>query len=546
MKQRRTIYVVVLGLLACLLCLACLACAGAAWWAMRSGRLDLGRLPGQTRVRAGGELRLWGDEPVTLDPALVQDAYSAAYVVEIFSGLVTLDQNLEVAPDLAERWQVSNDGRTYTFYLRRDARFQDGKPVTADDVRYSLERACSPELASPSAPSYLGDIEGAHALMEGRASKLSGVRVVDERTLAITMDAPKVYFLAKLACPTAFVVDRANVSQGSNWTERPNGTGPFRLAQRDGQRIVLERNEHYYRELARLERVTFVLAGGSPLTMYENGELDIAEAGLADLERVQDPANPLSRELAVVGRMDVQYLGMNVRQPPFDDLKVRQAIAHAIDRQRLADVVWQRRMVAARGILPPGMPGYRPELQGLAYDPELARRKLGESRYKTRADVPTIVLHTSGTGGSMPPTISAIVAMLESNLGLEVEVQQTPWQQFLVDLNERRYGFFSSGWIADYADPENFLDILFHSRSSDNHMAYANAEVDRLLERARVEADRDRRLALYQQAEDIILQEAAWVPLWHGRDFVLTKPYVKGAVYSGAIRPWLKDVYIER
>ncbi len=550
MKQRRSLFIVAFLLVACLLSVVCSAGGLAALWAFRNGQVArwLGA-PRQTlpaSARPGGELSLAGDEPVTLDPALVQDAYSAEYVVELFSGLVTLDRYLEVTPDLAERWDVSPDGRTYTFHLRRDAEFQDGRPVTAADVQYSLERACSAALASPAAPSYLSDIEGARAMMEGQADHISGLRVADDHTLALTIDAPKAYFLAKLTYPTAFVVDRDNVAQGGNWTEHPNGTGPFRLAQRDQERIVLERNEHYYGGKAALQRVTFVLSGGSPMTMYENDQLDIVQVGLGDIERVQDTTNALSQQLTVVPREDVQYLGMNVQVPPFDDVKVRQAFAHAIDRQRLANVVLKKTAVAAEGILPPGMPGYRADFRGLAFDPELARQRLNGSKYKDAAALPEIVLYISGDGGTMPPTIDAITAMLRDNLGVEVKVQQTPWDRFLTDLNERRYGFYSSGWIADYPDPQNFIDILFCSQSHENHNAYKNPEVDRLLEQARVEQGRDQRLRLYQQAEDLIVQDAVWVPLWHGRDYMLTKPYVKGAVFSASVRPWLKDVYLER
>ena len=569
MKQRRGL-VLVLLVAACLIGLACVTCGVGTWWVYKSGWVQSWLQSGSERpplsgparraqttptapakaspesARPGGELRLTGAPPATLDPALVQDSFSSTYIVEIFSGLVTLDRNLDVAPDLAERWEVSPDGRTYTFYLRRDAKFHNGRPVMAADFKYSLERACSPGLASPVAATYLGDIEGALAVIRGQAKEISGVQVLDDYRLSLTIDAPKAYFLSKLTYPTAFVVDRTNVESGARWTERPNGTGPFRLVQRDQQRIVLERNEHYCRGPARLQRVVFVLSGGLPSAMYENGQLDIIEVGLIDLERVQDPNNPLNRELTVVPRFDVQYLGMNTRMAPFDDVKVRQAFAHAIDRQRLANTVWRKAVVAAEGVLPPGFPGYSEDLRGLAFDPALARQRLQESKYKDAADLPEIVLHTSGSGGTLSPTVEAIVAMLRTNLGVDVKVVQTPWERFLTDLNEQRYPFFTTGWIADYPDPQNFLDILFHSGSGDNHTGYANPQVDRLLEQARLEPDEAQRMRLYQQAEALIVEEAPWVPLWHGRDYILTKPYVKGAVFSAAIRPWLKDVYLER
>ncbi len=543
-------------LAACVLSLACVACGAFALWGARSGRLagllrqstpaaELGLPATRDATPAkGGELRLYGSEPVTLDPALVSDATSSAYVIEIFSGLVTLDSNLQVAPDLAERWQVSPDGRTYTFYLRTDAKFHDGRPITASDVKYSLERACSPALASQPAMIYLSDIEGAVAMMKGQAKEISGLHIQDDHTLSLTIDAPKAYFLAKLSYPTAFVVDRANVAQGGDWTARPNGSGPFKLAQRNRQRIVLERNEHFYRGAPKLERVTFILSGGMPMTMYENNQLDIVQVGLNDIERVLDPTNPLSRELTVTDSFDVQYLGMNTQAPPFDDPAVRRAFAQAIDRRRLADVVLRKTVTPATGILPPGFPGYQAGLRGIEFDPDAALASLRQSKYKDAAGLPEVVLHVSGEGGTMPPTVEAIVDMLSTNLGVEVQVQQTPWATFLRDLDERRYGFFLTGWIADYPDPQNFIDILFHGDSVSNHTNYRNPQVDRLLAEARVEQDSARRAQLYAQAETMIIQDAACIPLWHGRDYTLVKPYVRGVASSAALRPWLKDVYL--
>ncbi|HWO94664.1 MAG TPA: ABC transporter substrate-binding protein, partial [Dehalococcoidia bacterium] len=198
--------------------------------------------------REGNELRLLGADPATLDPHIATDADSARYIVEVFSGLVTIDENLQVAPDIAESWDVSADGTVYTFHLRRNVVFHSGKPVTAQTVKDSIERAASPETQSPVADVYLGDIVGVRDKLRGRADEISGIRVIDDYTLEITIDAPKPYFIAKLTYPTAFVVDVEQIeSNPRNWTRRPNGTGPFVLSEWElGESIVLDANDRFY------------------------------------------------------------------------------------------------------------------------------------------------------------------------------------------------------------------------------------------------------------------------------------------------------------
>jgi oligopeptide transport system substrate-binding protein len=533
-------------LLLCLLALLCLTCVAGGWFLLRPGS---GATPSLPIVRSAdsGTLRLFGAEPRTLDPALVEDAVSAEYVVEIFSGLVTLSEQLKVVPDLAERWEVDPDGRTYTFFLREGARFHSGRRVTAADFKYSLQRACDPRTGSTVAGTYLGDIVGAREMLAGHAEKISGAQVVDDHTLRITIDAPKAYFLAKLTYSTAFVVDRENAEQ-HDWLQKPNGTGPFQLEERSKQRIVLQRNEYYYRDRPQLERVIFLLSGGSPMSMYENGELDVVAVGPADIERVRDPANPLHAELSTVPQLDIQYLGFDVTQPPFDHVKVRQAFVLAVDREKITDVVWKAMRVPAQGIVPPGMPGYPVLRRGqggregslLSYDPQRARGLIAESEYEDVSRLPPVTLSIGGSGAQLDPITEALVAMYRENLGLEVNVERSN------DVFAGRPQFFSIGWIADYPDPEDFLDILFHSDSSLNHTNYSNPRLDQLLEDARLEADTQRRAQLYVQAEEIIIADAPWVPLWHSVDYVLTKPYVKGATYAAAIFPWLSNVYIER
>ena len=183
---------------------------------------------GTTPVEGGTLTRLWSDPP-TLDPHLTTDATSATVIIEVFGGLVTIGPDLNIVPDLAERWDVTNEGTVYTFHLRQDAVFHNGKPVTAQDFKWSIERVANPLTAAPVADQYLGDIVGFNERLNGDADEVSGVRVIDQHTLEITIDSPKSYFLAKLTYPSAFVLDQENVETGRRWFREPNGTGPFKL-----------------------------------------------------------------------------------------------------------------------------------------------------------------------------------------------------------------------------------------------------------------------------------------------------------------------------
>ncbi|MCS6801559.1 MAG: peptide ABC transporter substrate-binding protein [Chloroflexota bacterium] len=509
------------------------------------------------RVSREGTLTLLGGDPPTLDPATTGDATSATYIVEIFSGLLTLDRDLRVVPDLAERWEVSPDGRTYTFSIRRDAKFHDGKQVRASDFKYSWERAANPRTLSPTADTYLGDIVGVSDMLAGRAQQISGVRVIDDWTLQVTIDEPKSYFLAKLTYPTSFVVDRENIERGGRtWTDRPNGTGPFKLREwRKGQNIILERNENWYRGAPSLLRVNYILSGGSPITMYENDEIDATVFGILDAERILDPSpnNRLYREVVRdkdgqpgVAMLSTFYITFNVTKPPFDDVKIRQAMNYAVDKDRLISVVLRNMDIRADGILPPGMPGYNPQLRGYRFDPATARRLVAESRYPdlSRFD---ITLTTVGAGANPARYIQALTEMWKTHIGLDAKIEQVEWATFLDDQFAKKYTFFEGpGWIADYPDPQNFLDILFYSKSKQNHTGYANPEVDRLLLQARVERDQNTRLRIYQQVEQMIMDDAVWIPLFHEKQFWLVKPWVKGFVVAPMIIPTLQYISIER
>ena len=339
--------------------------------------------PSDAAATGGVFHRLWSDPP-TLDPHLTTDTTSSGVVVEVFSGLVTMNTDLQLVPDIAESWEIDDTGTVYTFHLRKNAKFHDGKPITAHDVKWSLERAVHPDTASPVADTYLNDIIGVEAALEGEVDEIAGVTVLDDHTIEFRIDAPKAYFLAKLTYPTAFVLDRENVEAGGrSWTENPNGTGPFRLKEyKIGERIILERNEEFYREPAHVDAISMNLAGGQAMAMYENDEIDITGVGLFDLDRVLDPNEELNKELIIAPPdFSISYVGFNASMPPFDDPKFRQALNHAVDKELIATEVLSELVEPAYGILPPGFPGYNENLVGLEYDPELARQLLAESKY---------------------------------------------------------------------------------------------------------------------------------------------------------------------
>jgi oligopeptide transport system substrate-binding protein len=476
---------------------------------------------------AGGTLTLSGEAPATLDPALARTSTALEYIVEVFSGLVAFDPDLNLKPEIARSWDLSADGRTYTFHLRDGVVFHDGRAVTAGDFKYSLERACDPSTGSMTAESFLGDIVGVKERLSGAASEISGVKVIDDLTLQITIDTPKEYFLLKLAYPVAYVVDRANVESGADWWTHPNGTGPFRLERwQQDDSITLRRNDNYYLEPPKLDRVVYLLWSGIPMSMYEEGQIDVTSVGLGDIERVLDVTNPLHSELHVTAEFSLAFIGFNATRPPFDDPKVRQAFCLAIDKDKLVRLVFKDLVAPAAGVLPPGMPGHSDDIQGLGFDVDLAQSLLAESRYGGPDGLPPITLTTQGRG-TATQLDAALADMWRRNLGVEIEIRQLEPEKYADLLMQEKDEMFELGWGADYPDPQNFLGMLFHTGAADNFGEYSNPEVDALLDAAAVDTQTGTRLGLYAQAEQMIVSDAACLPLFFDISYTLVKPYVE-------------------
>lgn len=488
----------------------------------------------QSLVLEGGE----STNPRDYDPATTFGSGDKL----VFSGLVSFDPNLNLTPDLAEKWDVNADRTIYTFHLRANAKFHDGKPVTAQDVIYSWERAASSALHSDTALTYLGDILGVHELAAGQADHAKGLVALDEHTLQVTIDAPKPYFLYKLTYPTAFIVDKTNVESGAEWYRQPNGTGPYRLREwKSFESIVYEANPNFYLGKPSIPYVVIQLYSGVGTRLYESNDIDLTGVSRYDADRFLDPTEPLHSELITGVDLCTNYVVFDTTRPPFDDVNVRKAFTMAFDRQKYIDVVLSGHALPANGLYPPALPGFNLALKGLPYDPAHARELLQQSKYGGPEGLPSIVFTDAGTGTYVSGDVAAMAQMWQQNLGVTITVENIEPNYYLDQIYAGNHGqMISSGWCADYPDPENFADVLFHSGSSQNNGGYSNPQLDALLEAARVEQDVTKRIAMYQRAEQMIVDDAPVLFTTHSLSYQLVKPYVKGYVFTPI------DIPIER
>jgi len=493
----------------------------------------------QALVIAGGE----STNPRDYDPATTFGWGDKL----IFSGLVSFDPKLNLMPELAEKWDVSASGTVYTFHLRQNAKFHNGRAVTAQDVIYSWERAASPALESDTVLTYLGDIIGVHEMVSGQADHIEGLTALDDHTLQITIDAAKPYFLYKLTYPTAFVLDRENVESGAEWYRQPNGTGPYRLREwKRFELIVDEANPDFYLGAPSLPYVVVQLYSGVGSRLYESDEIDIAVISRSDADRFLDASEPLHSELLTGVNLCTGYITFDTTRPPFDDLNVRKAFSMAFDRQKYIAVVFNGHALPANGLYPPGLPGFNLALKGLPYEPEQARQLLAQSKYGGPEGLPPIVFTDAGIGTHIGADVAALVEMWEQNLGVTITVENLEPNYFLDQIYSDNHGqLISGGWCADYPDPENFADVLFHTGSTQNNGGYSNTELDTLLEAARIEQNVAKRIAMYQRAEQMLVDDAAALFTTHSLSYQLVKPYVKGYVFTPIDIPIERYIWLE-
>ncbi len=505
------------------------------------------RIPGPPGDVPSGTL-IWSLEGIQdlpgLDPARASSQQSITVINLVFAGLVRLDGNLEVQPDGAESWQVSDDGRVYTFKIRRNLRFGNGDPVTAPDFLYAINRALIPTTGSFSAPAQLSHIIGALDVAEGRAKFARGVRALDDYTLEIELDEPQAFFLAQLTYPYTFVTPRQLIEQaGDNWVEQAYGTGPYLVEEwRHGTEIVLTANPHYWRGSPGIAtiRLPFYETNKEAYQRYRNGELDIVGSGQTGIPAERVSEVKYLPDFRSSPALSVRYIGFNNQLPPFNNASVRKAFALAVDKQDLTANVLSETVIATNRILPQGLIGSRLAVRGQDFDPTGARSALNQAGYLGGHELPPVTF-TYALEGDNSQVAQALYRYWRDHLGVEVTLEGLELQQFIQRLDETFYEpaqglqMYLSVWSADYPDPQNFLSQQLHSSSPNNNGHWANAAFDRLVDQADQMShsnQHDERLKLYNQAEQIALDEVGWLPLYNPSITALVRPTIQGLDFT--------------
>ncbi len=471
----------------------------------------------------------------TLDPAIGYDTTSWYFEQMLYSTLLDYDDENHLVPELASRWEESPDGLVYTFFLRPGVRFSNRQPLRAADVKYSIERVLRPQTRSQGAEFFAG-IEGATAFVEGRADGVVGIEVLDDATLRFRLTAVDPLFLHKLAMQFAAVLPRQVAeAEGEDFGEHPVGSGPFVLLEwKRGQVLRLRRNPNYFRRgLPRLEGVDHLVGVNEQLEWlkFESGDIDVAAIPASEFPRViRDPA--YRGRLVSITSMTTNYLGMNCQVPPFNDVRVRQAVSLAIDRHKTLRLINDRGRVAV-GILPPGMPDFRAIPAAADHDPQRARellRQAGVPQFDTE-----IWTRTDETMLRLAQSFQQDLA----EVGIQARIKNLSWASFLEAI--RRPGLvplYALAWQADFPDPSNFLEVLFHSRNigSNNNAFFSDPTVDRLLDQAAQTVDAAARLALLDEAHQRIVEQKPWALLYYPITYQAVQSRVRN-YHLHALRP---------
>ncbi|MFI5386326.1 MAG: ABC transporter substrate-binding protein [Fimbriimonadales bacterium] len=478
----------------------------------------------------------------SIDPALASETYSIDTMQNSFEGLVMMGEDNQIHPCLAESWDVSKDGKTYTFHLRHNVKFHDGKVLEAADVKKSIERSCGKGLSAAMALNYLNDIIGMNPFYSGKRAELPGVRLIDPNTISITLDAPRPYFLAKLTCPVASIVDCNAIKDGVHVTSVREmvGTGPFKFERYDeGQMIVQRAFDDYWGGRPKIDAIErpVMTDAYERLSAYKRGEIDmIPQLARSDYRAfLVDPGT--KDEVQLIDRATLVYLALNAKEWP--DRRVRSAIALAIDRGRIATDTMMGTVIPAKGILPPSIPGYRPNPAWPAPNPDEAKKVLSEAGHPAGKGLPELKIAFAIENPDIGRIADRIGAQIHDTLGIAVRLEGMDTGTLIARQNRKELQCVVTGWFADYIDPQDFLSMLLTTGAQENHWNYSNPLYDRFCAEADTCVDPARRLALYGQAEDVAHQDAVLIPVCYWKTPTVINRRMHGIrSYAGQYLPY--------
>ncbi len=483
-----------------------------------------------------------------LDPALELDANSAIVVGMIYSGLVRFDKDLHIVPDQASSWTISPDNKTYTFRLKSGITFSDGTPVTAETYVYALTRALSPELQSGFAQSILVIIAGADDVIRGKTKFLRGVKALNDNTLQITLTQPAAYFLQLLATSFCFPVNQKIISQygQKDWVNYTAGngigTGPFMIKEWvHNVKMALVPNPHWYGAKTKLTEVDMLFVNDQSIAFksFQAGYYAFDwNIDAPDLPAAKGMAGFTSKSL-----LQTAVLYFNNRMPPFDNVAVRQAFAYATDKTTLVNTIFKDAAIPAPTIIPPGMPGYQADYQGLPFDKSKALAAL-QTAYPDVSKVPPITFSYPNSEVSSQEA-SILQQMWHSALGLHVRLLPVELTAYNNEVADHQVQFGFTQWTADFPDPYDCLALNLLSTAPDNDGLWSNPQFDHLVMQAE-QATGNTRIQYYEQAEQLAITDVGWLPLNHQLMAAVIPSWVHGVSLNNTglyFGDW-SDVYL--
>ena len=495
------------------------------------------------------------DEPDTVDFQCTTIYYTIAQ--NVFNRLVEMENDdqsrMQILPSLAEFWEVSEDGRCYTFRLRKGVTFSNGSPLTSADVEYTFKRllthpeSCNRDIAY--------NIVGAAALESGETDELEGFRAIDDMTFSITLEKPFEAFLACLSMPGASILDRETTeAAGAFFGEDPAwtvGTGSFILEEWEaGKGMILTANPNCWAGAPKCDGLDlrFLTEPEAIRMMFERGDLDIL-----DLDEVGNSVEYFIHgdiyqdRLYKVQRIGIHYIALNESVEPLNDVRIRKALQLALKRTTILDAIYSGRGTVENGIYPHGLYGFNPELPEIPYDPEEAKALLEQAGLPEGFEL-TLSVNASSTGWEK--SLLELVASMWKEIGVKATVEILPESEFMRLRKSGKLACYTALWTADYNDPDNFVHTFFGNRENTTFrsLCYDNEEIMKRVRDARTIQDSELRLKEYQDLERIIIQEdAAWIPLFSRLRYYVASEQLGGvkSSWNGSVKNRYCDIYFK-